>query len=638
MANRIQTACILLAGLWLLALPTAAQITVGDDLNLTATGTINAGYNDVYGNQIESSHSLAVGGSASLNGYFYNPNFLNFSVSPYYNQSRANSGSGSITDASGVNLTSSIFGGSHTPGSVNYAAAFNSTGNYGIPGITSLNTNGNNQTFGINWGIFEPGYPTLSAGFQMGNSNYSLYGTNENGGANFKSFNIDSSYTLAGFGLSAAVIHGTSNSLIPGVILGGETATADSDSTSYVFSASHQLPWNGNFNTSFNRTDLNSDYLGYTFNGDIDVVTTNFSFHPTPKLSFTLGGGYTDNLSGSLYEAIVPGAGGGTLASTSTSGSSSGSTQSTTNSTGVTGVVDSTSEESSHALNILFNTTYSFAANLQAQGFIERRQQTFLGASYGSNLYDGGVYYTRQIAGGYMGVAGNIFDSTVDTSSENALGFNVNLNYGRRIGAWSVAGYLSYAQNVQTLLVTYNASQYSFSGNIGRRIGTSWYWTAAGSGGRTGIPAVAGSTNSSESFGTTFGMKRLGFGASYAKSSGNSLAGGGGLVPTPLPPIIPSNLLVLYGGTNYGASISTSPKRNMNASFSYVKSRNNLDNLGVTSWNNFEQENAYFQYQFRQLGVNGGYTRLVQGFSASGVAPASVSSVYIGVYRWFNFF
>jgi hypothetical protein len=38
------------------------------------------------------------------------------------------------------------------------------------------------------------------------------------------------------------------------------------------------------------------------------------------------------------------------------------------------------------------------------------------------------------------------------------------------------------------------------------------------------------------------------------------------------------------------------------------------------------------------MGINGGYTRLVQGFSASGTAPASVSSFYIGVYRWFNFF
>ncbi len=203
---------------------------------MTANGTINAGYNDNYGSDIESSHGLGFGGVAALNGFFYNPNFLNFNINPYYNQSRSNSGTGSISDASGVTLNSGIFGGSHFPGSVNYSTAFNSTGNYGIPGISSLNTNGNSQNFGINWGAFVPGLPTLSVGYQMGSSNYYLYGTNESGNAKFNSFNLSSNYNLFGFGLSGGISHGNSDSLIPGVIIGGQTATANSDSTSYVFS------------------------------------------------------------------------------------------------------------------------------------------------------------------------------------------------------------------------------------------------------------------------------------------------------------------------------------------------------------------------------------------------------------------
>ena len=253
---------------------------------MTANGTINAGYNDNYGSDIESSHGLGFGGVAALNGFFYNPNFINFNINPYYNQSRANSGTGSISDASGVTLNSGIFGGSHFPGSVNYSTAFNSTGNYGIPGISSLNTNGNSQNFGINWGAYVPGLPTLSVGYQMGSSNYNLYGTNESGNAKFNSFNLSSNYNLFGFGLSGGISHGNSDSLIPGVIIGGQTATANSDSTSYVFSVAHQLPWSGNFNTSFNRTDLNSDYLGYSFNGDIDTVNAicQLSSHAQAKL------------------------------------------------------------------------------------------------------------------------------------------------------------------------------------------------------------------------------------------------------------------------------------------------------------------------------------------------------------------
>ena len=78
--------------------------------------------------------------------------------------------------------------------------------------------------------------------------------------------------------------------------------------------------------------------------------------------------------------------------------------------------------------------------------------------------------------------------------------------------------------------------------------------------------------------------------------------------------------------------------RHMSASVTYVKATNNLSNQGVTSWNQFEEQNAYLQYQFRQIGVQGGYTHLQQGFSASGQPPASVTSFFIGVYRWFNFF
>jgi len=622
----------------LFALPSIAQVTIGDNVSLTSSGTINVGYNDTYGNQIESSHGLGFGGTAAFNGFYYNPNFLSFSVNPYFNQSRSNSGVGSVSDASGVALTSGIFSGSHFPGSVNYSAAFNSTGNYGIPGINSLDTNGNNQSFGINWGAFVPGYPTLSLGYQMGNSNYYLYGTNESGSSEFKSFNVNSTYTLAGWGLTGGFAHGNSDAQIPGVVIGGETATSTADSTSYVFGASHAFPWNGNFNVNFNRTDLNSDYLGYAFNGDIDVLNATVSMHPTPKLSFSLSSSYTDNLSGSLYQAIVPGASNSNFSSTNSgAGTAQNQTATTPATSDVLGVQATSTQESSHAFDMIASTAYSFAPNLQAQAFFDRRQESYLGESFGSNLFGAGAYYTRPLAGGSVGGSAYIFDSTVDTSSQNQLGFSLNANYSRRFGEWTVAGYVGYVQNVQTFLVTYNTSAYTFSGNVSRRFGR-WYWTGSAGGGRTGLTAIPGTSSSSESFNTTFGTRRINFGGAYAKSDGNSLASGGGLVTTPLPPIIPANLLVLYGGTSYSASVSVAPKRGFNASASYVKSKNNFNNLGFYSWNNFEQENVYLQYQFRQLGLNGGYTRLVQGFSASGTPPANVSSFYIGVYRWFNFF
>jgi hypothetical protein len=635
-SSRTRNSSFILAGVLLLAAHLPAQVQIGDNLNLNLNGTISANYSGSYGNQINSSHGLGFGGTAGLSGFYYNPNFLSFNVNPYFNQSRSNSDFGSVTDASGVTLSSAIFSGSHFPGSVSYTKGYNTTGNYGIPGIASLNTNGNNQSFALGWSALLPGLPSLTAGYQQGSQNYSLYGTNQNGNANFRSVYLNSNYSIAGFNLGGGFSAGSSDALIPGVLVDGNETRSKGSTKSYTFSLGHILPWSGSFSSSFNRSDLNSDYLGYSFNGSIDRVAASAGLHPTPKLSFSLGADYTDNLSGSLYQAIIP-----TLAgqgSQGVSGGEAGSQTSAAGASGTGGIQGTQLNVSSHAWDFLLNSSYAFAPNLQATAEFERRQQTYGNANYGSNLYGGGVFYTRQILGGYMGASVNVFDSTIDGQSSNSLGFNTNVNYNRRIGLWQVGGYFNYAQNVQTLLVSYTSSFYNFSGSVSRRIGRRLFWTANAGAGLTGLSAVPGSSSASESFGTSLGTNRISFTATYNKSNGNALAGGNGLVPTPLPPILPPSLVVLYGGQSYAFALSGSPVRHLSASLSYVNARNNITNQGIASWNRLEEKNAYLSYQFRQIGIQGGYTQFIQGFSASGTPPASLSSFSIGVYRWFNFF
>jgi len=612
---------VTVAGVLLLASPLLAQLQIGDNLNFNLNGTISANYSGTYGNEISSNHGFGFGGTAGLSGSYYNPNFLSFNVNPYFNQSRSNSDFGSVTDASGVTLSSAIFSGSHFPGSVNYTKAYNSTGSYGLPGISSFDTNSNSQSFGINWSANLPKLPGLNVGYQMGDDNYSLYGTNERGRNNFHSLFLNSNYTIAGFGLGGGASFGASNALIPQVIVGGKEAQSNSDTKNYTFSVSHRLPWSGSLSSSFSRSDLNSDYLGYKFDGTIDRWAANAGVRPTQKLSFSLGTDYIDNLSGSLFQTIVPGAQGG--------GAGSGTPPPMATVTG--------QSQQSSGWNFLFNSTYAFARNLQAQGEVERRLQFFEGKNYGSTMYSGGVYYTREIMGGYMGSSLSIIDSRLDNSSQNTLGFSTNTNYSRRIGAWQAGGYFNYSQNVQTLLVSYTTSFYSFSGNVSRKFGR-LYWNAVASAGRSGLTAQPGSSSRGESFSSSIGTGRLNLTGTYSKSDGNSLASGGGLVQTPIPPVVPPDLLVMYGGESYSFALSGSPIRRLSVSASYVKASNNLTNQGVVSQNDFEQENLFFQYRFRQVGLTGGYTRVVQGFSASGTPPSNVNSFSVGVYRWFNFF
>lgn len=628
MAGRVSNAWFVLAGLMVLALPLGAQIQLGDNLNLNANGNVSVGYSDIWGNQIDSSHGVNWGGTGALAGYYYNPNFISFNVNPYYNQNSSNSTIQSISNASGVSLSSNIFAGSHFPGSINYSTAYNSQGNFGIPGIANYTTTGNNQTFGINWSEIVPNLPSLTVGYQMGSSNYSLYGTSDTGSSDFRSFYANSNYSIAGFGLGGSFSKGNSNAVIPGIFVDQTEASSNSDSTSYNFAVSHQLPWAGTTSLTLNRNDLNSDYLGYKFNGNIDTINFNAGVSPTNKLHMSVSAGYNDNLSGSIYQALFPTSGSGTSTST-TSGSGNLATG---------GVLDATeSTESSHAWQMLFVTNYAFAPNFQVQGQMERREQLFNGQNYGDTQYGGGVFYTKPLMGGYLGASGNVFESVLDNSNSNSLGFNANANYNRQFGPWQVGGYFSYGQNVQTLLISYTNSFYNFSGNVSRKFGR-YFWTMTAGAGRTGITSLPGTNASGESFSSSIGTGRLNLTGSYSKSDGNALATGSGLNNTPLPPIIPSNLLVLYGGTSYSFAFSASPVRKMSASAVYVKANSNISNQGVASWNQLEEENFFLQYQFRQVGLTAGYTRLVQGFSASSSAPAHVQSVFIGLYRWFNFF
>ena len=44
-----------------------------------------------------------------ITGYYYNPNFLSFNATPYYNQARDNSTSNSLSDSSGIDQPGPAF-------------------------------------------------------------------------------------------------------------------------------------------------------------------------------------------------------------------------------------------------------------------------------------------------------------------------------------------------------------------------------------------------------------------------------------------------------------------------------------------------------------------------------------------------
>ncbi len=509
-----------LAGVLLWALPAVAQLQLGES-STNLNGVIGAGYSADYGNIIDSSHGLNVNGSATAAGYYYSPNFVSYNFSPYYGQSRANSDYQSISDASGINLSSAIFSGSHFPGQISYATAYNSEGQFAVPGLPNYTTHGNSDTFGISWSEFLPGLPTLTASFQRGSNEYSVYGATDNGNSDFHSLTLSSNYSIAGFNMGASYNNGASNSLIPEVFAGEQTGTITTDNSGFGFNVSHKLPMNGTFSTSFYRSDINTDYLGYTYQGNFDTEVASASMQPTNKLRVSATASYTDNLAGVLFGSLL------------TSGSSSSSSILPT----------SNSLDSSHAWDLNGAASYSLAPNLALQGQVDRRDQAYLGEDFGATSYSAGVTYARGLFGGTMNTAFSVIDSMIDNSNQNGLGFSANANYNRRIGDWTTNATFSYAQNVSTLLITYMTSYYSYSGGVRRHWGN-LNWSAGVSFGHSGLTDEPDTDSSNQSYTTSFGYgKWINLTGFYGKSNGVGLITGNGILPVNLSPILPENLV-----------------------------------------------------------------------------------------------
>ena len=598
------------AGIQLLVVSAAAQIRLGET-STSASGTVSSGYNATYSNMTGSTHGWTVGGSGTFSGSFHSPNFLSYNFSPYLNQSRANSNFQSTSNASGLNFSANIFAGSKFPGSVNYSKAYNSEGNYAVPGLADYVTHGNSDTFGINWNENLPDAPSFSAGFDMGTSQYSVYGANDTGDNSFHSLHLHSGYRWEGFNFGAFYATGDSHSLVPEVVT-GTRAEVQSDNDAYGLNVSHALPLHGSASGSINRSDWKTNYADSNTNGSIDLINASAAVHPIDRLSVSVDASYSDNLTGQIIQSIIAAGGAATGFDTN---------------------------QSSNSLDLMTVATYSPMKNVQTSGFVERRTQSFEGEGFGVTSYGGNANYTHGLLNGTFNSSVSVTVNSSDQHSEDTIGFATSESYSNVALGWHVNESFSYAQNVQTLLVTYMNSFYNYSGNARR----SWGRFSLGFGGggsRTALTQQAGTSNSSQTFNvsTAFGSLLTATG-NYAKSDGQALETGTGLVGVPVPtPVLPSGLVSLFGGKSYSFGLSSNPAKKLTFAASYGKATFNTFSNGISSNNENSQFNSLMQYQVRKLNFVSGYSRLQQGFSTTGTQPEIISTYYMGLSRWFNFF
>jgi hypothetical protein len=602
-------------GILLLALPCAAQLEVlGTQMSLS--GDIGFNYN---GNMNEgaSSHTLGLSGDANLQGSYYNPNFLNFDVRPFYQRAQSNSVFGALTNSSGVNAGVNLFGGSHFPGSVTYGKVLNNTGEFGVPASgVGLATNGDSQNFAVSWSELLPDWPTLLASYSIGSSSDSIYGTGQDSKQTDHDLTLLSTYKVAGFRLSGGYTHrnidGTFSELLEGV-----TAPVNSDTAtnSYQLNATHSFPMQGFYSFSFNRTSYDYNYHDGNSNsnsGASDTLSGNLNFRPTDKLSIGGSTSYNDSLLGTIPEPILAG-----------------------------GTETLRNLGSFRSVLLEGDANYQLLHNLAFRASVNHVDQEFLGQSYGSTQVNASANYNLEHSL-LKGLSFNlgVFDSATKNGN-TGIGFFGNLNLHRKFDGWDVDATFSYAQNVQTLIIVDTTSSYNYVANARRRMGNRSYFMAGYSGSHSGFATEAGNSNSAQRVSSTFTYGRYSANGFYSTSRGTAVFTPTGLValPTGLPPsALPPGTAVVFDSKAYGLNASAAPLRHLTVSAGYAQSNGDTADPLATTFTKNSLINGIMQYRLRKIYINAGYTHLRQSVGIPGTAPITVTSYYIGFSRWFNFF
>ncbi len=579
-----------------------AQVHVGD-LSLTGTEGLGIGYSADYGD-LSSDHGIAWGSQTTLNGSYYDPRFLNFSVSPYFNQSRANSDSSSISNATGVTAVTNLFSGSRIPTSVSYNYANDSLSNYNL-GLQSFTTHGSSTSFGVSSSVSLGKIPTMTVLYQQGDSASELYGSTQEALARFHAFNLSTGYKLAGFSLRGGFGAHWGNTEIPNLFT--DTVSGyDNFSRSYNVSATHNFFFKGGAGIAYDHETYRSNYTGGFNAGSFDLVSGNTNMNPAQNLQVSSDINFNDNLAGVLQQSIAT-------------------------ASGVT--VINAGGQRSNSLLASTVATYTGIRDIGLSGGYTYAQQNYAGTLYNSHSLHGQVSYTRREL--LHGMLTATFGVTENIRQVNSHGFNALAGWSRRFGGWGVTTGASYHSDTQSVILAYTTTGYSLSGSVNHKLGR-FSWSGSASTSKSKFNQLGQADSGAESYSSNLSAKHFSVGGTYTNSSGNSFLTSTGLGTNTLPTDVLISP-VLFGGHAYSVSGSLHPFRSLEISGSYMDARSSTLYQDVNSANTTSSTNLRLTWLFRKLSFNAGYTNFNQGFSASPVGPTSFSSFYFGLQRWFNF-
>jgi hypothetical protein len=610
--SKIRNAIWVLVALTMWIPRSAAQLQVGDNLKMNMNGSLGFGYGGSFTDPGASSHSLSMVGSGTMTGSYYDPNFLSFTVQPYYDRNQSNSASQSIFNESGVTASTNLFSGSHFPGYVGYGRNFNSSGEFGIPGVSGLTTQGSGQTFSVGWSEFLPGLPSLTASYTSSSDAMSLLGADGDIHSKTRLFSLNSNYRLKNFDLSG-YYNRQSLGLDTPAFVGNPSTSSDSSSSTYGFMASHTLPMSGYFSATWSHTAFDNRSETGSNSGNTSTTDAMATINPTTKLNLFGEIRYTDNLAGALRQNLINGGSGSEPIIILGGGKS-------------------------HSFGTSAFANYALGKGFMLHGRISHQSQYFNGQSHDFTTYGGTLSYNySKPLFGLLYFAFGLVDTAQETG-HSGLAFTGNLGMQKRFGRWETSADFSYAQNVQTLIATYTTNAISYGGYLRRKISDRTYWSGTYRGSKSGVLQDKGSNSLSNMYSSTFGWRRYSFTGNYTKSHGRTfLTPNGFLNPAPLPGSLEEEI-ILFNGSAYSLGAGAMPLRKMTITFNFTRAHSDMLSSTLNSLNDTDRYYTRLDYNLRKLVLRAGYTRAYQSISASGTPPTTVNTYFFGISRWFNVF
>jgi hypothetical protein len=594
-----------------------AQIEIGKNTSMSLTGDVGFGYNGEYGDVVGSNHGTLLSGDAALQGYYYNPRFLNYFVDPIYNRSQANSGEGSLTDASSVNAGVNLFSGSHFPGSISFGEAYNTSGSYGLGVTPGFTTTGNSHSFGIGWAELIPGAPPVNIQYSQTATSNSIFGTSQDDHSGAKNLNVFSNYQLAGWYMGAHLTDTWTTTELPALITGDDEAVnGETNSKSFAVNANHKLPLRGSFGANYGWSDFNGNENGSSYTGGNQTLSASAAFAPTDRFTSSFQANYDSSLAGSIEQQLI-GVG------------------------AITPQVDL--GKSSYSISLNNSDNVVLTKSLSAGFNVGHVQQVVFGETISATHFNAILNYRflKPLWGTVVVYAG-VNDESTDAGNQGA-GLVAGVNFSKQWSNFDLDGSFGYSQDTQTVLATQVTSNYSYLAKAQRHLTRRVRWLATFNGFHTGLGELASSSAHAETYGTSLVYKMYNVGATYGHTSGTVLLTANGLIAAPgtLAPVLTGNESLLDTGSSYSFSFTTNPIRRLSFSTSYMRTLN--DSLagvaGAAASNSAAKVYLMFTtYQFRKMVFTAGYTNLNQFVSASGLPPASYTNFYVGIQRWFKAF